>query len=192
MLQEADVEALRPEAVEAAHVDVADQRPAGHKRLQRRGGVRLHLLADARAAVAKAIGRQRFRRHHVTVLAGELIARHEVARELRVVGRQILFGVIQRVAREDLAARGRVVVDASLAEVLIERLVELEGVERGAIAEGAPVGARILREIRRHASVDADIEQPARARGIRQQPVPGIVVGAGGLIVRPRFSRSAS
>ncbi len=70
------------------------------------------------------------------VFAGEeLVARHEEARELRVVGRQELIRIVERVAREELMAGAGVVVDAALREVLVQRLAELEGVDRGAVAE---------------------------------------------------------
>ena len=102
------------------------------------GSVRvgLDVLADARAAVADAIGAEQVRRVGLLALAGEeLVARDERARELRVVGRQPLIGVVERVAREELAARRQVVVDAALEEMLVEALVELEAVERRAVAE---------------------------------------------------------
>ena len=54
------------------------------------------------------------------------------ARELRIVGRQELVGVVERVAREELVAGAEVVVDAALHEVLVERLIERERVGRRA------------------------------------------------------------
>ena len=53
--------ALRAEALQPADVDVADRGAAGHERRQRLRGVRLDVLADARAAEADPRGVQRAR-----------------------------------------------------------------------------------------------------------------------------------
>ena len=74
-------------------------------------------------------------REDVAVLAGEeLVAREELARELRIVGRQELARVVERVAAEELVAAAEVVVHAPLHEVLVEFLVEREGVNSPAPA----------------------------------------------------------
>src|SRR6185503_20133718 len=108
--------ALRAETLQAADVDVADERPAGHERRQRRSRVGLDDLPDARAAEAEAIAVQHLS-GGLTVLAGEkLVAREKLARKLRVVHRQPLAGVVEGIAREHLVRRVEIRVDAALEE----------------------------------------------------------------------------
>ncbi len=97
------------------------------------------------------------------------LRRKEGARELRVVGRQELVGVVEGVAREQLVAAAQVVVDAPLHEVLVELLAEREGERRQPLAERRPVGARVLRQVGRNRRAD-------RHRAARQQAEPGVVV----------------
>ena len=75
---------------------------------QRLRGVGLDVLADPRPAEADAADADRVRRHDAAVFGREeLIARDEVARELRIVRGQELVGIVERVAGEELRAGRR-------------------------------------------------------------------------------------
>ncbi len=83
---------LRAEAWQAADVDGAHRRPARHERRHRLRRVRLDGLRDVRAAEAEPRRGERRRRQRGAVLGGqELVGRDEGARELRVIGRQVLL-----------------------------------------------------------------------------------------------------
>ncbi len=100
----------------------------------------------------------------------ELVARQERPGELRVVGRQPLLGIVQRVAGEELVPRAVVVVDAPLAELLPELLVVPEGEGRKAAADGGAVGLRERVQIRLDERIDGD-------RPVGQQAEAGRAVG---------------
>ena len=88
------------------------------------------------------------RRQHAPVFGGqELVPRHERARKLRILRRQRLLGIVQRIADEQLRAGGRHGVEAALKEVLIESLVEPESVLGEAAAERWSVGERELQQV---------------------------------------------
>ena len=107
----------------------------------------------------------------------ELIPRQERARELRIVGRQPLIRVVERVAREQMVRGAGVVIEAALHEVLIDRLIEIEGVRRDPLAHGRPVRARIRVEVRPHEGMHPNRDELRRVRGVRQQALAGVVVG---------------
>ena len=159
--------ALRPEALDAADVDRAHQPTARNELAHRLRGVGLDVLPDAGAAETDPRRVQRAVRQHVAVFAGkELVAREELARELRKIGRQELAGVVERVAPEQLVAGAEVVVHASLHEVLVEPLVEREGVLGQSLPERRTVRARELRQIGSDERIDRHclVRQDAEAR----------------------------
>ena len=134
---------LRPEAsLEAADVDAAGFVAAGNERRERSGSIRFDVLSDARAAEADAHVVQRVRRERLPVFTGEeLVLRQERAWKLRIVGRQELIRVVERVAREELLAVREVVIDAALQIVLIGRLTEREA-DRPRARRRAPARSR--------------------------------------------------
>src|SRR5688500_3891012 len=87
---------------------------------------------------------------NVAVLTGkELITRLERTRELRIVRRQMLIGFIKRVSCKRLIAVAPVVIDATLCEVLVNRLVEqkLVGREVSNHIQHTRIWKRVLVEI---------------------------------------------
>ena len=163
--------ALRAEALQPADVDVAGDRASRNERRQRLRGVGLDVLTDARPAEPESGGVQRRGREDLAMLAGEeLVAREELARKLRIIGRQELIGVVEGVAREDLPVRPGVEIDPALHEMLVERLREREVVDREPLPEQWSVGARELGEKRRDRRVDADHAASAGCRAARCRP----------------------
>ena len=165
--------ALRPETRHAADVDRAHAVAARHEHRQRLARVGLHVLADARAAVADARGVHGLA-ERLAVLAGqELIGGNEGPGKLGKVGGQPLIGVVERVADEELRAARPHGVDPGLEEVLIQPLIERKRVACQSAAEVLAVGDGKLVEVRPHERVDGD-------RSSRQQAQPRVVVRHGG------------
>ncbi len=162
--------ALRTESLQPADVDRPGEVAAGDEHRQCFGRVRFHVLPDACAADAEPHRVERPVRKHLPVFTrDELVAREELARELRIVRRQELRGVVDRVTAEELARGRRVVVDAPLHEMLIQPLIEGE-VELGeALTERCAVGARELTQVGLDGRVDRD-------RAGRQDAQPRVVV----------------
>ena len=106
--------------------------------------------------------------------------------KLRIVGRQELIGVVERVAGEQLVAAAEAVVDPALREVLVEPLIERERVAGEALPERRPVGARDTPRGR---------ARPAGLTGtcpLGSSPVRALSSGTTVLIVLPSRSISAS
>src|SRR5687767_9931980 len=97
---------------------------------------------------------------NITMLTGKkLITRLERTGKLRIVSRQMLIGFVKRVTHKRLIAIAPVVINATLGEVLIDRLVEQElvGCEVSHNIQHAGIWQRILVEIRSDRRMNCDV-----------------------------------